>query len=59
MKIFPLTPMSKLDLFINLCKAIPSKKATKTPVSHSDVAIINNTVKTLKKGRNICDKLSE
>ena len=58
MKIFPLTPQSKLDLFINLIESIPIK-SIKNIASKPDEVIINNTVKTLKKGRSICDKLSE
>jgi hypothetical protein len=58
MKIFPLRFMSNFDILIDLCKAIPSQKTPKI-VSEPDTAIINGMVKTLKKGRNICDKLSE
>ncbi len=58
MKIFPIIPMSKLDVFIELCKIMP-QKTLKQEISKPDIAVINNTVKTLKKGRSICDKLSE
>ncbi len=57
-KIFPLKFMSNYDIFVNLCDAIQLNKAAKL-VSEPDTVTINNTVKTLKKGRCICDKLSE
>lgn len=57
MKIFPIKPMSNLDRIINICKIL-----TKTPMKmknlESDIASFSEN-KTLKKGRSICDKLSE
>lgn len=57
MKIFPIKPMSTLDRIINICKIL-----TKTPMKmknlESDIASFSEN-KTLKKGRSICDKLSE
>jgi len=53
-KIFPVKLMSNYDVFMNFCK-IKSTKTTSL-VSEPDVAIINNMVKTLKEGRNICEK---
>lgn len=58
MKIFPIKLMSKFDILLNLCKVMDMQKAAKI-TSEPDMAIINGTIKTLKKGRNICDKLSE
>ncbi len=58
MKIFPLKPMSNIDIWKNLYRIMQKQNATKL-VSEPDTAIINGTVKTLKKGRSICDMLSE
>ena len=58
MKIFPLTPQTSLDILMNFFKSIPGQTLNKIP-SKPDEVIINNTVKTLKKGRSICDKLLE
>ncbi len=57
-KIFPLKMMSNYDVFVNLCNTIHLNKIAQQ-VSKPDTVTINNTVKTLKKGRCICDKLSE
>ena len=58
MKICPIKFRSNFDILIDLCKVMPPQKTTKT-VAEPDAAIIKGAVKTLKKGRNICEKLSE
>jgi hypothetical protein len=57
-KIFPVKLMSNYDILQNLCRIMPKQNTIKM-VSKSDTAIINGAVKTLKKGRSICDMLSE
>ena len=57
-KIFPVKLMSNIDVWKNLYRIMQKQNVTKL-VSESDTAIINGTVKTLKKGRSICDMLSE
>ena len=58
MKIFPLRLMSNYDIMVNLKNILQSNRATKS-LSKPDTVIIDNKVKTLKKGRSICEKLSE
>lgn len=58
MKVFSVKLMSNYDIISNFFNAISHNKITK-PASEPDSVLINNTIKILKKGRNICDKLSE
>lgn len=57
MKIFPLRPMSAYDRIKSLCNII-ANQVKKTNKLESDIVILNEN-KPLKKGRNICDMLSE
>lgn len=57
MKIFPLRPMSNLDRMINICKLL-SNSSGKIKTLESDVATLSEN-KPLKKGKNVCDMLSE
>lgn len=56
-RIFPLRPMSTYDKFRNLYNIIVKSSKNMNNVS-SDIVSIENTTK-LKKGRSICDMLSE
>lgn len=58
MKIFPLRPVSTLDRIKSLYKIIIFQKPVKTNTLKSDVANFSDDA-ALKKGRNICDMLSE
>ena len=57
MKIFPLRPMSTFDRIRNIYKIL-SQTHIKTQNIESDTATFSGN-KTLKKGRSICDMLSE
>ena len=57
MKIFPLKPMSAYDRIKSLCYII-ANQAKKTNKLESDIVTLNEN-KPLKKGRSICDMLSE
>ncbi len=57
MKIFPITPLSNFDKIRNIYSLI--KKTPKAPSSvKTDIVSLGNNHK-LKKGRCICDMLSE
>lgn len=58
MKIFPLRPMSAYDRMKNLCNIIANQSKNKTNKLESDIVTFNEN-KPLKKGRSICDMLSE
>lgn len=58
MKIFPLRPLSVYDRMRSLCNIIAEQAKNKTNKLESDAVIFNDN-KPLKKGRNICDMLSE
>ena len=58
MRILNVKFMSNFDVLANLFKTISAHKTARL-VSEPDTVTINNTVKTLKKGRSICDKLSQ
>lgn len=57
MKIFPLKPMSAYDRIKSLCYII-ANQAKKTNKLESDIVTLNENP-PLKKGRSICDMLSE
>lgn len=57
MKIFPLRPLSTFDRAINLYKIIVNQPPKNIKIFDSDV--VNISEKPLKKGRSICDMLSE
>lgn len=57
MKIFPLKPMSTYDRFRNIYK-IMTQASKKAQNIEPDVVNFSEN-KTLKKGRSICDMLSE
>ena len=59
MKIFPIRPVSNLDRLKNLYNMMgASKTAVKNSNIKSDIAAFSEQ-KPLKKGRSICDMLSE
>lgn len=57
MRIFPIRPMSNLDRMIDIYKIL-THSHSKIKNLESDVVTISNN-KALKKGRSICDMLSE
>lgn len=57
MKIFPLKPMSNYDRVINICKILACSPQKVKNLESDVVALSEN--KSLKKGRSICDMLSE
>ena len=58
MKIFPLKPMSAYDRIINLYNIMTNQTPKKINRLESDIVIFNEN-KSLKKGRSVCDMLSE
>lgn len=57
MKIFPLRPLSNFDKVANLYKIVVNQTPKNIKELDSDVVSISE--KPLKKGRSICDMLSE
>ena len=57
MKIFPLKPMSNYDRIANICKILNNSVARAKNVKSDIVTAESN--KQLKKGRSVCNMLSE